>query len=61
MKWVNFILYLLAALCFFVAMLGWASGNSAGEHRPRININVLALGLLFWVAVALIAAGRALD
>jgi hypothetical protein len=42
-----FILYLLAALCFVAALLGWA------------RINVLALGLLLWVAVPLIQTGRA--
>lgn len=41
----NLILYLLAAVCFAAAALNVAA-----------RINLVALGLLFWVLVPLIAA-----
>ena len=61
MNWtvLYFILYLLAAVCFFLATVGWAPGSP--DARPRFAPNFLALGLLFLVAVPLIDAGRALD
>jgi hypothetical protein len=50
MTTINFILYLLAAICFLVAFIGLVTSR----------FNILALGLLCWVLVPLIAAGRAL-
>jgi hypothetical protein len=50
MTTINFILYLVAAICFLVAFTG------IGPSR----FNILALGLLAWVLVNLIATGRAL-
>lgn len=48
---INFILLLLAIICFTGAAFGI-------ERHPRMSL--LALGLAFWVAVPLIAAGQAL-
>jgi hypothetical protein len=45
-----FILYLLAAVCFL------AAAASVALNR----VNILALGLLFWVLVPLIVTARAL-
>jgi len=42
---VTFLLLLLAAICFGVAALG-----------VRLRFNLIALGLLFWVLVSVIAA-----
>jgi hypothetical protein len=46
-----FILFLLAAIFFAAAAIG--------ASHPKINL--IALGLLCWVAVLTIHAGRALD
>lgn len=47
-----FILLLVAAICFIVAAAG-------GAIHPRINL--IALGLFFWVLVPLIHAAKALN
>jgi hypothetical protein len=47
---IDLILYIVAALSFAAAMLGTAS-----------RVNLVALGLLAWVCVPLIAAAQALG
>lgn len=47
----DLILLLLAAACFVAAAFGWAGAK----------VNLLALGLAFWVAVPLIAAVKAVT
>ena len=52
---VNFVLLVLALVCFLIAAIaGYAAsdGTAGGWHRT----NFVALGLAFWVATALIAA-----
>lgn len=46
----NFLLYLAAAICFFIAVLEGVFGKKAS------SIPWVALGLLLWVLVPLIAA-----
>lgn len=55
MNVVYFILLLLAAICF----LAGAYGRSFG--RPERPLNLLSLGLLFWVLVPLIVEVRTLN
>lgn len=55
MNVIDFILLLLAAICFAGAALGT---GAAGQTRP---VGLLPLGLLFWVLVPLIAAAQGLG
>lgn len=50
MNVIDFILLLIAAICFVLAGIGVPS-----------RVNLLAAGLLAWVLVPLIAAGQALH
>jgi hypothetical protein len=47
------ILYLLAAVCFAVAAF-FVSSASAATNNFVTRVNLVALGLLFWVLVPLI-------
>lgn len=58
MNVIDFILLLLAAICFFFAWLG-SRPNPPGAYAGVGNL--IALGLLFWVLVPLIHAGQALG
>ncbi len=50
MNVIDFILLLIGAICFLAATFNVAA-----------KVNLLALGLLFWILVPLIAAGQALH
>lgn len=56
MNVIDFILLLLAAICFIASAFG--PGAVGGSPRP---IGLLPLGLFFWVLVPLIAAAQALG
>lgn len=56
MNTIDFILLLLAAICFAGAALG--AGTVGGPTRP---VGLLPLGLFFWVLVPLIAAAQGLG
>jgi hypothetical protein len=58
MNVIDFILLLLAAICFFFA---WLSARPDPPAYPAGVGNLLALGLLFWVLVPLISAGQSLG
>ncbi len=49
---VNFVLLVLALVCFLIA----AIAGYAGDGRGWVRTNFVALGLAFWVATSLIAA-----
>jgi len=51
---IYFILLLLGALCFLAAATGRASVGDNGQRA----VGLLPLGLLFFISVALIEAGR---
>lgn len=53
----NFVLLVLALVCFLIAALvGYAAAPADGRPVGWARANFLALGLAFWVATALIAA-----
>lgn len=60
MRTVYIILYVIAGLCFLAAAFGpnLTVHNGQGPGR-RLGVNLVALGLLAWVLVPLIAEARA--
>ena len=54
METIYFILLLLGAICFAVAFV------SVWSRRVYEHFDLVSLGLLFWILVPLIQAGRAL-
>lgn len=59
-----FILYLLSAVCFIAAAFAHYGITTATDGQARLTgvarVNLVALGLLFWVLVPLIVTARAL-
>lgn len=60
MNTLYFILYLLAAVCFLAAAL-LHSRPVTTTGAPKVLPHFVALGLLLWVLVPLIATGRTLG
>ena len=54
---VYFILLLLGALCFARAATGFATTDARGDGGRR-DLSLVPLGLLFWISVSLLQAGR---
>lgn len=54
---VYFILLLLGFLCFLRAALGYSTTDARGGAARR-DLSLVPLGLLFWISVALLQAGR---
>jgi hypothetical protein len=54
-----FILLLLGLLCFVVSAFGW--GPNAEPRTPPRVVNLVALGLAFWIIVPLVHAAQALG
>lgn len=58
MNVLDFILYLLGAICFIAAALGTGAIGNPPNGRP---IGLLPLGLFFWILVPLIDAAQGLG
>lgn len=52
MNALNLVLYLLGAVCFLVGSFGIVAGYGTAERRRTVNL--VALGLFFWILVPLI-------
>lgn len=58
MNTINFILLILALICFIIATFtggGWPGVTNAPQPSGRF-INLVALGLVFWVLASVIVA-----
>ena len=58
MKVVNTVLLILACVSFLLAFLGWSRPYGGTAETPGRSLNLVALGLLFWVLVPTIAILR---
>ena len=56
MTTINFVLLVLALVCFLVAAIVGYAATPEGRVAGWSRTNFMALGLAFWVATALISA-----